>query len=260
MTIIVITYVLQGIPQNIQVKVNNHAVTLSKNEVYEMLISIPTEPNYSYSNQRFLRDRIETQNIEGVFKYTITIKNIINQTSSFIIKQHIYHKEALIICDVQNYTSNYPHIASVMNNTNHLIDQARVKNIPIVIIKNLSLLNEYGIASSEIHDSLKISPTDYYIAHHVPNAFTDTSLINTLQQLDVKKLYFVGTGSSTTISQTAREALKRHFEVVLISDAHTDSVINANGTISIINRIFKNAESSDIMQTDDVQFTNDEGY
>lgn len=259
-TIIVITFVLQDIPQNIQIKVNNHDITLSKNEVYEMLINIPTEPMYSYSNQRFLRDRLETQNIDGIFEYTITVKNIINQTSTFTIKQHIHYKEALIICDVQNYTSNYLHIASVMNNINHLIDQARSKNIPIIIIKNLSFLDDYGITSSEIHGSLNISPADYYIAHQVPNAFTETSLINVLQQLDVKKLYFAGVGSSTTISQTARAALKKHYEVVLISDAHTDSVINANGTISIINRIFKNAESSDIMQTDDVQFTDNEGY
>ena len=258
--IIIVTFVIQVIPQNIQVRVNNHTVTLSKNEVYEMLINIPTEPLFNYSNQRFLRDRIETQNIDGIFKYTITVKNIINQTSTFTIKQHIYHKEALIICDVQNYSNNYLHIASVMNNINDLIDQARVKNIPIVIIKNLSFLNDYGLRSSEIHDSLNVSPADNYIAHHVPNAFSETSLFNVLQELDVKKLYFAGVGSSTTISQTARDALKKHYEVVLISDAHTDSVTNANGTISIINRIFKNAESSNIMQTDDVQFTDNEGY
>lgn len=260
MFLLIFTLSIQIIPKDIQLTVNSQVVMISKNEVYEMLIDIPTEPRVSYSNQRFLKDSIETKNIDGVFEYTMTIKNIINQTSTFIMKQHIYHKEALIICDVQNYSIDYPHIASVMNNINHLIDQARIKNIPIIIIKNLSFLDEYGIEASEIHESLKVSLSDYYIAHNVPNAFTETSLVNVLQKLDVKTLYFTGVGSSSTISQTAREALDKHFEVVLITDAHTNSAINANGTISIINRIFKNFESSNVMQTTDVQFTKNEGY
>jgi nicotinamidase-related amidase len=251
---LIVFSILQQVPEYITVKLNDEEITLHDGEVYETFVEGPTDPILEYAFKSQLKETIVTKNIEGVFTYTITIKNWINKTATFTIREHIKLNEALLIIDLQNYYNDYPQIATVVNRVNRLIDKAHRNHVPVIFLKNQQILNDHGITAWEIQDALDKDPYDYLLPHEFGNGFQDTGLEEILRYNDIHKLYIAGVGSFGSVNQTARAALALNYQVVIVSDAHTDLSVSRDITINIINKAFESKENSIIMLTEEIIF------
>ncbi|MYL71831.1 isochorismatase family protein [Halobacillus litoralis] len=134
-------------------------------------------------------------------------------------------KEVLIVIDVQNAVmENTYQCEEKINNMNRAIHRAREKQIPVIYVQH-----EYpegpmkrGAEGWQLHPDLeKPLEQDAVIFKTVPNAFVNTSLKRTLDNVGADHLFICGAQTDYCVDSTSRGAFDRGYHVTLVSDAHT---------------------------------------
>ncbi|MBN2853312.1 MAG: isochorismatase family protein [Clostridia bacterium] len=127
------------------------------------------------------------------------------QKGVFKFKQPVYNEDILV------------------SNLKQVINSAKRKNIKIIYVQheNDSFLKK-GSEEWEIIDDIKPITDENHIFHKkFPSAFKETDLLDYLKQEGVDKIYVAGLISNGCVKETCLDGLNKHFEIVLISDAHS---------------------------------------
>lgn len=138
-------------------------------------------------------------------------------------------KQALIIVDIQNDyfqggKMELVGMEAAAKNAQRVLALFREKNLPIFHIQHISdrpgatffLPETSGV---EIHESVTPKTGESVIQKHFPNSFRNTSLLDQLHDLRVKKIIVCGAMSHMCIDTTVRAAFDLGFRIVVVSDA-----------------------------------------
>lgn len=98
-------------------------------------------------------------------------------------------------------------------------------------------------------DELDAQPSDHLITKRRRSAFHDTGLDTRLRDLGVTQVVLAGISTSAGVESTARSAHDHGYHVVLVTDAMTDSDLEAhrNSTERIFPRLGQTATTSEIL-------------
>jgi nicotinamidase-related amidase len=135
-------------------------------------------------------------------------------------------KTALLIIDVQSelFQKSTPIYRAkvLLENIQALIECAHQAGIPIIYIQHSS--NAFlikGSAGWQIHPQLKPLKGEQIIHKRHPSAFEETGLKELLDSKGIQKLVIAGLVTHGCVKATSLDALKRGYQVVLVSDAHS---------------------------------------
>lgn len=250
----VLLVMLPNVPDRLSMKVEGRTIIVENGSIYEMNVSVPSEPVIDYARKSLLQETLITENVEGIFTYTYTLRNWLNQTAVFTLRQHVRLNEALIITDMQIGYADFPQFTSVVTRVNRLIEQAREANIPVIFLRTLTLRSDMNSTDWNLQPGIRSDPADYLVSHGIANAFTDTDLDRILRNEDIQQIYFTGADSFGTLRKTADAALSMNYHVVIVSDAHTDYTGTPDITVDLVNDLYKNRERCKVILTEAVAF------
>jgi nicotinamidase-related amidase len=164
-----------------------------------------------------------------------------NHFRSIAMNQAI--RRALIVIDVQNeYVDGnlpieYPEIGLSLGNIGKAMDAARELDIPIMAIQQVapatSPIFAEGSRGQALHTVVTSRACADVIRKKLPNAFTDTTLADCLQQHDINTLVVTGYMTQNCVDATIRHAFHYGYQVEFLHDAAgTLSYQNRSGFIS----------------------------
>jgi nicotinamidase-related amidase len=100
------------------------------------------------------------------------------------------------------------------------------------------------IRLAQVDNAIAPAPTDVVIDKDGPDAFLDTDLADVLAEHRVRTLVIAGFATEACVDSTARSALSRGYDIVLVSDGHRttsergDHPVDAAEVIAHYNAIF----------------------
>jgi len=98
---------------------------------------------------------------------------------------------------------------------------------------------EPGTPQWEIHPAIAPLPTETIVDKRTPDAFLDTTLLETLTASGTKRLVVVGAQTELCVDTTCRRAYALGFEVALVADGHStwdNNVLTADQIIRHTNQ------------------------
>ncbi len=156
------------------------------------------------------------------------------------------NNKALLIIDTQvNMFDDAFHVHDtdhILNVISALIAKARVNTARIVYIRNNGAAgepDEPGSSGWEIHADITPGNDDIIIDKTGADAFENTNLQDTLNDLGVTRLIIVGMQSEMCVTVTCKRAAKLNYDVLLVEDGHTTfnwEEISATETIAQANQ------------------------
>ncbi|MDD5532236.1 MAG: cysteine hydrolase family protein [Syntrophales bacterium] len=151
-------------------------------------------------------------------------------------------KRALLVIDVQNeyFTGRMKitHPPGSLNNILMLIDGARSKGVPVVVIRHTvpqenALFFRKGTEGWNLHPEIAARPYDHLVEKNLPGSFTGTDLELWLRGRSIDTVAISGYMTQMCCDTTARQAYHLGFAVEFVSDATgTLSVSNAAGRVT----------------------------
>jgi nicotinamidase-related amidase len=158
-------------------------------------------------------------------------------------------KSALLIIDMQkgSFTPDTPRYNSpeVIATINSLAKTFRSHGDPVIFIQHDgSRFNEYLPKTSEweILDELIIEKSDLIISKTVNDAFYNSKLDQTLQELGIQEVVITGCATDFCVESTVQNALTKDYSVTIVSDAHTTADrphVNAKALIDHYNYVWE---------------------
>lgn len=103
----------------------------------------------------------------------------------------------------------------------------------------------------EIHDAIKPRDKDIILQKNTPDCFNETDLKGYLDKLNIDHLILTGIQTEACVDTTCRRAFSLHYDVTLITDAHSTFDKEEISAPQIINhhnevlRWFSNTETLD---------------
>lgn len=146
---------------------------------------------------------------------------------------------ALIIIDVQNdyfsggaFELEAPEAA--VKKLTPLLESFRQASYPVIHIQHVSKKGSRPFLvedteGAEIHPSVTPLAGETVIQKRFPNSFWQTELEETLKSMGVDSLFIAGMMTHMCVSATARAAMERGFNVVVVDDACTTRDLEFDG-------------------------------
>ncbi|WP_307671410.1 cysteine hydrolase family protein [Streptomyces sp. V2I9] len=132
---------------------------------------------------------------------------------------------ALLVIDMQNALVGIAHRASAtVLAIAGLQARARAAGAPVVLVQQQDEELEPGTEGWRITPRLAPAPGDTVIAKTAPDSFLGTGLDAVLRGRGVSEVVVTGFATEICVESTARQALSRGYDVVLVADGHTTSV------------------------------------
>ncbi len=131
---------------------------------------------------------------------------------------------ALLVIDVQNaVVEDGFDSQSVVERIGKVVDAARTAGMPIVYVQHEDEWMTPGTEGWHIRPEVAPVVGETIVAKRYPDAFVETTLVDTLAALGAGHLIIAGAQSDACIRATSHRALSEGYDVTLISDAHTTS-------------------------------------
>ncbi len=178
---------------------------------------------------------VRSENISRTYQLNMTAKS----------------NSGLIILDAQN--ANFPayNDKEVLDNINTLREKAKDADQPVIYIQHTgSGLWRINSASWQIHEAIQPASGDYVVQKSAINAFGSKDFIDLIDSLEIYRLIFVGTRTELCIWETMVTGSLRGYHIVLISDAHTTNVDNAEEIIETHHSRFISEKYGELISTD----------
>ena len=175
-------------------------------------------------------------------------------------KQHTQQGvTALLVIDVQKglFEKSTPiHKADqVLENINHLIDQARHNNMPVIFIQHSSPKTlEKGSAAWQLHPQIQPREEEVVIHKLHGNAFEETNLREELEKRNVSVVVITGLVTHGCVKATCLGALEEGYKVALVSDGHSSYNKDAAQLIEKWNRTI-HEKGADLLEAQKVRFS-----
>ena len=166
---------------------------------------------------------------------------------------------ALLVIDVQQglFQRSTPiHQADqVLANINALIGRARRANVPVIFIQHSGEDSlRYGSAEWQLHPAIQPLPGEPIIHKLEGNAFLGTSLGPELEKRQITSLTVCGLVTHGCVKATTLGALDAGYQVLLVSDAHSNFSKDAPKLVKKWNQILSQ-KGSRLAETKDVTFS-----
>jgi len=150
---------------------------------------------------------------------------------------------ALLVIDVQNeYVTGalpitFPDLRESLSNIGRVMDEARRREIPIVVVKQIAPANSpifaLGSDGIELHEVVAERSQQFSIEKTMPSAFAGTGLDEWLKTHSIDTLVIVGFMTQNCDESTARDATHLGYSVEFLSDATgTLNLTNQAGTFT----------------------------
>lgn len=135
--------------------------------------------------------------------------------------------DALLLIDVQNNLvegpSAIPDAVGLLQRLSQLVQSARTAGVPTIHLQNdgaPGASDEPGSFGWEIHPSVRPTESETVIRKLHDDGFHGTLLDDVLRAAGVRRIAVAGLLSEMCVSATARGAIARGYDVVLVHDAH----------------------------------------
>ncbi|MFJ8249695.1 cysteine hydrolase family protein [Streptomyces sp. NPDC094466] len=135
------------------------------------------------------------------------------------------HAPALLVIDMQNALVAMAYRASAtVAAIAGLQRRARAAGAPVVLVQQRDEELEPGTEGWRIVPELAPAPGETVVPKAAPDSFLDTDLDAVLRARGVTEVVVTGFATEICVESTARQALSRGYDVVLVADGHTTSV------------------------------------
>lgn len=132
------------------------------------------------------------------------------------------NKTTLLIVDMQVHVIDSAWKERiVIENTQHAVEKAREKDIPVIWIQHVNKKLIPGSPGWQIVRPLDPRHDEIRIEKHFNSAFEETALEETLAQLGIAHIVLAGAETNWCIQSTAYAALDKGYDLTLIENAHT---------------------------------------
>ncbi|MFH8436634.1 cysteine hydrolase family protein [Streptomyces sp. NPDC018007] len=132
---------------------------------------------------------------------------------------------ALLVIDMQNALVAIAHRASAtVAAVAGLQERARSAGAPVVLVQQEDEELERGTKGWRIAPELAPAPGDTVLPKSAPDGFLGTGLDALLRGRGVTEVVVTGFATEICVESTARQALSRGYDVVLVADGHTTSL------------------------------------
>ncbi|WP_405635529.1 cysteine hydrolase [Streptomyces sp. NBC_01178] len=132
---------------------------------------------------------------------------------------------ALLVIDMQNALVAIAHRASAtVAAVAGLQERARSAGAPVVLVQQEDEELERGTEGWRIAPELAPAPGDTVLPKSAPDGFLGTGLDALLRGRGVTEVVVTGFATEICVESTARQALSRGYDVVLVADGHTTSL------------------------------------
>lgn len=132
---------------------------------------------------------------------------------------------ALLVIDMQNALVAMAYRASgTVAAIAGLQRRARAAGAPVVLVQQRDEELEPGTEGWRIVPELAPAPGETVVPKAAPDSFLDTDLDAVLRARGVTEVVVTGFATEICVESTARQALSRGYDVVLVADGHTTSV------------------------------------
>ncbi|MFE6891805.1 isochorismatase family protein [Streptomyces sp. NPDC057694] len=160
---------------------------------------------------------------------------------------------ALLVIDMQNALLPIMHRpAATIAAIAALRTRARAAGVPVVTVQHHGGDLEPGTEGWRIVPELDPAPGEPVVAKTTSDAFLRTDLATVLGSLGVTEVLITGFATENCVETTARQALSRGFDLVLVADGHTTSVrpavsdfVPADLSIAHHNEIYRHIDFPD---------------
>ncbi|MER5945153.1 cysteine hydrolase family protein [Streptomyces sp. NPDC001904] len=176
------------------------------------------------------------------------------------------HAPALLVIDMQNALLPVMHRpAATVAAIAGLCTRARAAGVPVVTVQHHGGGLEPGTEGWRVVPELDPAPGEPLVAKTTADAFLGTDLDAVLGSLGVTEVLITGFATENCVETTARQALSRGFDLVLVADGHTTSVrdegtdfVPADQAVAHHNEIYRHIDFPDrrvrVLPADRVDF------
>lgn len=137
-------------------------------------------------------------------------------------------KSAILVIDAQVGPFSFPpemyRAEETLAAINRLTQIARSHSMPVIFIQHIGPEGSPmapGSPAWQVHPALLARHDDLYINKTHGDAFHNTDLQATLDNLEITTLYLSGYATELCVDTTARRASVLGYKTILVSDAHT---------------------------------------
>jgi nicotinamidase-related amidase len=109
----------------------------------------------------------------------------------------------------------------IIDNIHRAVEKAREQGIPVIWVQHSDDELVKDSPGWDLEPELIPEPGEIRMDKHYNSAFEETTLEETLAELDVSQIVLCGAATNWCIRATAYAALDRGYDLTLISDAHT---------------------------------------
>jgi nicotinamidase-related amidase len=105
-----------------------------------------------------------------------------------------------------------------------LLTKARAAGTPVIYVRHSARPGrplDPTTPQWDIHPAIAPLPTETIVDKRTPDAFLDTTLLDTLTASGTKRLIVVGAQTELCVDTTCRRAFALGFDVVLVADGHS---------------------------------------
>ncbi|MFJ9887395.1 cysteine hydrolase family protein [Streptomyces sp. NPDC091287] len=135
------------------------------------------------------------------------------------------HAPALLVIDMQNALVAMAYRASAtVAAIAGLQARARAAGAPVMFAQQRDDELEPGTEGWRIVPELAPAPGETVVPKAAPDSFLDTGLDAVLRARGITEVVVTGFATEICVESTARQALSRGYDVVLVADGHTTSV------------------------------------
>ncbi|MEU0884391.1 isochorismatase family cysteine hydrolase [Lentzea sp. NPDC005914] len=157
-------------------------------------------------------------------------------------------KTALVIVDMQEVLIPVvwegPELAGRIAD---LADRARAKGVKVIALQQVGgPMFEPGAPGTALAHRLRLRPADTVIQKTATDGFYGSTLEEALRDTGADTIVLTGVGTDYCVDATARSAVSRGFDVILVEDGHStvadpQAGLTAGQIIARHNRILSNA-------------------
>ncbi|MFD4257491.1 cysteine hydrolase family protein [Streptomyces sp. NPDC058534] len=134
-------------------------------------------------------------------------------------------RSALLVIDMQNATVAMAHrAAETVAAIAGLAERARAAGVPVVTVRQRDEGMVYGTEGWQVVPELAPRDGEPVVDKTTPDSFLDTGLDALLEGLGVTEVIVTGFATEICVDTTARQALSRGYDLVVVADGHTTSV------------------------------------
>ncbi|MFE1076365.1 cysteine hydrolase family protein [Streptomyces sp. NPDC058783] len=132
---------------------------------------------------------------------------------------------ALLVIDMQNTTVAMAHrAAETVAAIAGLSERARAAGVPVVTVRQRDEGMVPGTEGWQVVPELAPREGEPVVDKTTPDSFLGTGLDETLRALGVTEVIVTGFATEVCVDTTARQALSRGYDLVVVADGHTTSV------------------------------------